>query len=147
MVDVTASSNLYSSYLLNSFKGGVFTPETDSLKMGLTGVGYTPLKSHTQLSDITEELTGNGYSRQTLANVQIVQDGNWIRMSWDTPEFLAAGGNWSFKRFFIFDDTPVNDPLVAYGTIDVNTTDALVLVDGKRLRMIVNELGLYRLPA
>ncbi len=147
MVDVTGSNNLYTSYLVETFRGGVFELENHAIKVGLTRASYVPLSSHTDLADITDELTGNGYSRQTLNNVVVSSDGVWVKASFDPIHFDATGGDLLGKYWFMFDDTVAGGPLIAWGQIDVGREGEVTLVDGHGLDIVVNELGLYRVPA
>lgn len=144
--DVTGTNSLYPSYLLNSFRGGVFEPENDTLRMGLARAGYVPDNAHNELADITDEASGNGYNRQTLQNVTLVIEDGWLKLTFDSPQFMPAGGNIPCKYWFIFDDTAPGDPLVAHGQVDGSTEDEITLVDGLPLTVGVNELGLFRLP-
>lgn len=147
MPDVTGSNFAYTRYLIDSFKGGVHQPETHSLRIGLLRSSYTPDKAHIELADVSaDEAFGNGYSRQTPANVVIAQEGNWVTMTFDPVQFSAAGGNYSFKHWFLYNDTAPNNPLMVGGQCDINRDDEIVLVDGKTFDLVVNELGLYRIP-
>lgn len=148
MPDVTSSNYLYPSYLVDSFRGGVFEPQNHVLKMGLARISYVPSPTHMDLADVSpDELAGNGYSRQTLQNVLIVQETDWIKLSFDPVQFGASGGNLSGKYWFLFDDTPGPSPLMAWGQIDIGREDEVVIVDGKTLDIVANDLGLYRVPA
>lgn len=146
MADVTGSTLLFPSYLLDSFKGGVFEPENNTIKMGLTGDAYVPSAAHNELVDITDELVSNGYSRQTLTNVSVVQVGEWVKLTFDQAAFAASGGNLAAKYWFMFDDTPAQSPLMAVGRINILSPSSILIIDGFSLTVVVNELGLYRLP-
>lgn len=148
MPDVTGSNFTYNRYVLDTFKGGVHQPESDALKMGLLRSTYVPDEAHVDLSNVVaDELVGNGYSRQTLTNVVIAEVSGWITMQFDEVNFGATGGPLQAKYWFMFNDTPGNEPLIAGGQIDVSRDDEIVLLDGKTLDIVVNELGLYRVPA
>ena len=147
MVDVSASNNLYTSYLVNTFRGGVFELENHAIKMGLLRASYVPDKAHNDLADVTaDELTGNGYSRKTLSNVLVSSDGVWVKASFDAVRFQATGGNLQAKYWYMFDDETPGGGLIAWGQIDVSRDDEVVLIDGFGVDIVVNELGLYRVP-
>ena len=66
----------------------------DTFIVGLSTSAYTPDRSaHEALADITNELAGNGYARQTLANVALTEPtlGTW-RFDCDDPVFYKLVG-------------------------------------------------------
>jgi hypothetical protein len=55
------ASIVYNSFYNNVFTGAIDV-DTDSFKIMLTTSSYTPSKSHSKRSDITNEVTGAGYT-------------------------------------------------------------------------------------
>lgn len=141
MATTTATLNFYNSFLLNLAKN--INLSTDTLKIGLVTSTYTPdASSHTILSDITNELSGNGYARQTLAGVSLTESGGVVTLDFNDPVFSASGGSFTARRYFIFDDTVAtpNKPLIGFGLLDDNNLDVTV-TDGNTLTINVNISG------
>lgn len=53
---------------------GEFEIASAVIRVLFTTTGYTPNADHNTLSDVTNELTTSGYSRQTLTNQQVIED-------------------------------------------------------------------------
>jgi hypothetical protein len=73
----------------NSFKGdlqkGLIDLDTDTIKLMLTTSSYTPnKKTHTRRSDVTNEVTGDGYTAGglTLQSVVVTVDNTNDRAFW-----------------------------------------------------------------
>lgn len=116
---------------------------SDSFVMGLTTSSYTPSASgHSLLADITNEVSGSGYSRQTLGSVTSSQSGGTYTFDFANPSWTASGGSIVARYWFIFDDTLASDPLVAYGLLD-NTPGDVTTTDGNTLTFQVNASGLF----
>lgn len=125
--------------------------DSDTFKMGLSTVSYVPSKTtHSLLAHITNELSGNGYARQTLTGVAVTPNSSPFAaiqaFDCDSPEFEADGGDLIARWWWIYDDTPTSpaDPLVCYGLLDATPTDVTTL-DGNVLTFEVNALGLATL--
>lgn len=116
----TATITLYESFL---YYGAInaFNWSTNSIVMGLCTSSYTPSAStHETLSDITNEVSGGGYARQTLANGSYTyssSDGGIIA-ELDPPTFSGTGSGFTARYWFMFNDSITGDPLIAYGLID-----------------------------
>lgn len=119
---------LYDVFLDDLLKG-VHDLENDTIVALLTTSSYTPNTStHTQLSDVTNEVSGNGYSRQTLANPSVsggVFDADDISLT-------ASGGDIVSRNLVIFNDTSTNDKLIGYLPLD-NTPADYTISDGDTL--------------
>jgi len=120
---------------------------SDTFKILLTTSLYVPdLANHSVLADITNEVSGNGYARQTLGSVIFNQSGGVAKFDFADPVFTASGGNIVSRRWIIFDDTvasPVK-PLVCVGLLDSADQDVTVF-DGNTLTFNVNAAGLFTL--
>ena len=119
----------------------------DTFKMLLTTSSYIPdLAAHSVLADISNEVAGAGYSRQTLLSVLFSQVGGVATFDFDDPVFSASGGNITARRWVIFDDsvaTPTK-PLICTGLID-STDQDIVITDGNTLTMQISAQGLFTL--
>jgi len=147
MATTTGTINVLDSWK-RDFQNGTADVDTDTFIMGLSTSTYTPNQNtHETLSDITNELSGNGYARQTLASVTLTEpsNGTWMFDS-ANPVFTASGGSLVARYWWIFDDTPTSpaDPLFAYGLLDDSPAD-VTTTDGNTLTVTVNASGYYRI--
>lgn len=140
MPSYTNTFTLYNSW--SEDIGKAANCATDTFKMGLTSSSYTPAQTHTILTDITNELSGNGYARVTLANVVFTRTTNVTKFSCDSAVFTASGGSIVGRYFFIYDDTVANDPLVGYGLIDSSNAD-VTTTTGNTLTISPNAAGWF----
>ena len=118
--------------------------ETDTLKMALLTSSYTPSASHAVLADLTNEVSGNGYSRQTLGSVTLTQSSGTTTLDCADISFTASGGDIVARYWVIFDDTPTGDPLLLYGLLDDSPAD-ITIVDGDTATYTINALGVLTL--
>lgn len=145
MTVYTGTINFYNSWHLEIGKAANLS--SDTFKCLLTTSSYTPSASaHTILGDITNELSGNGYARQTLQSVTWTLSGATATFTCSDPVFTASGGSLVAHYWVVYDDTvasPVK-PLVCYGLLDQTPGDVTV-TDGNTLTFNVNASGLYTL--
>lgn len=147
MATTTGSINVYDSFK-RDLQNGTIDVDNDTFICGLSTSTYTPAKStHETLTDITNEVSGNGYSRQTLAGVALTEPvaGTWQFDSND-PVFTASGGSIVARYWWVFDDTPTSpvDPLCFYGELDDTPAD-VTTTDTNTLTLQVNANGFYRI--
>lgn len=147
MATTTSEVVVYDSFK-RDLQNGTIDLDGDTWIMGLATSTYTPnVATHETVSDITNEVTGNGYSRQTLTGVALTEPvgGTWQFDSADAV-FTASGGSIVARVYFIFDDTPTApaDPLFCYGELDVTPAD-VTTTDSNTLTLQVNASGYYRL--
>ena len=119
----------------------------DTFKILLTTSGYTPdIANHQQLSDVTNEVSGSGYARQTLGSVNWSQVGGVASFKFADPVFTATGGNFTARRWVIYDDSSSGlvRPLMCVGLLDNSDADVTV-TDGNTLTFNVNAAGLFTL--
>ena len=143
MTVYTGTINFYYSWLDNLVE--IVRNDTDTFKVLLTTSSYTPSQStHTVLADIANELSGNGYARQTLGSVSSSQSAGTYTFDFADPVFTASGGSLVARYWAIFDDTvgTPTKPLVCYGLID-STPANVTVTDGNTLTFNVNAAGLY----
>lgn len=142
-----ASINWYLAALHYAWTG-IIDFDTHTFVMGLSSSSYTPNPAqHSIVAHITDELSGNGYARQTLTGVTVLPDeAPWTTpqvFDCDDPEFEADGGDLVARWWWIMDDTPSSpaDPLVCYGLLD-DTPDDVTTLDGNVLTVAINASGL-----
>lgn len=143
MPTTTATVLMYDAWMAEVHNlGNNYT--TDTFKMLLTTSSYSPDgANHIELSDITNELSGNGYARQTLANTGSEYssgEGGFMVPYWDPVTFSASGGSWTAHYWVVYNDTRVGDSLICYGLID-NTAGGtdVTIADGESLT--INGVG------
>ncbi len=147
MATTTATFIAYDTFKRDLINGTIDV-DGDTFISGLSSSSYTPARTtHETVSDITNELSGNGYSRQTLSSVALSEPatGTWMFDSAD-PVFTASGGSIVARWYWVFDDTPTSpaDPLCHYGLIDDTPADVTVTT-GNTLTLEVNVSGWWRL--
>lgn len=135
--------------LYNSFfeylGDGTIDLDADTFAVLLTTSTYTPAATHSQISDITNEVSGNGYSRQTLGSVTWTQSGGTATFDAADTVFTASGGSIVARYYVLFDDTvtsPVTDALIGYGLLD-NTPADITITDGNTGTLQWNASGLF----
>ena len=68
------ASFMYTSGIADAFKGNV-DYDTDTIKVVLLTSAYTPAKTHKKRSDLTNEVTGTGYTAGgATATITVTQD-------------------------------------------------------------------------
>lgn len=147
MATTTSEVVVYDSFK-RDLQDGTIDLDGDTWIMGLSTSTYTPdVNTHETLTDITNEVVGNGYARQTLTSVTLTEptNGTWRFDSADAV-FTAAGGSIVARYYWIFDDTPTApaDPLFCYGALDVTPLD-VTTTNGNTLTVQVNASGYYEL--
>ena len=136
MATFTATLNFYESFKLDLCKD--INLDTDTFKFGLTTSAYTPNSSaHSTLADITNELSGNGYAQQTVANISLTLGGGTVTWDFDDVVFTASGGSLVARYFFVYDDTVAGDPLVGWGLLNDVGVD-VTITDGNTGTLIIN---------
>lgn len=151
MAAYTGTWNFYNSFKEYIGDGTIDMSDTtaDTFKVLLTTSSYTPNQStHTQISDITGELSGTGgYSRQSLTGVSWGESAGIS--TWDAADtaFAATGADYDSARYWVlYDDTTTSpvDALIAYGYIDGTPADVTV-TDGTTLTLQWHASGLFTL--
>ena len=93
------ASIIYNS-MLHDMSTGAIDFDTDTFKCMLVTSSYTPSKSHSKRSDITNEVTGTGYTTggntatatvATINNTSNLQDISWSITSWTSSTITARG--------------------------------------------------------
>lgn len=139
MATTTATANAYNNWKDIMMEGANLS--SDSFKMLLTTSSYTPSATHTQLSDITNEVSGNGYARYTHTATSSQTDGTYT-FNLDDAVFTADGGSIVARYWVLFDDTLAGDVLVAWGLLDATPAD-VTTTDTNTLTVTINASGLF----
>jgi len=143
MTSYTGTINFYNSW--KEVKNEQANLGSDTFKVLLATSSYTPNAStHTVLADITNEVSGNGYARQTLTIVTSAQTGGTYTFDVSDPVFTASGGSIVARYWVIYDDTTTSptDALVCYGLIDSTPAD-VTTTDSNTLTLNINASGLF----
>lgn len=100
------------------FLNGSIIPGTDTLKVALVTSTYTPAVTHNFFSDITNEVTGTGYTAggAALASVTVTQDDVNNRGVLDAADVTWASSTITARGAVLYKDTGTasTSPLIAY---------------------------------
>jgi hypothetical protein len=134
--------NVARQYLLD----GTIDLDSHTFKMLLCTSTYAPdVEAHSLLAHITNELSGNGYARQTVAPSL---SRSTVTVTFDVADaaFAASGGPITARYAVIYDDTPgaPADPLLCYSLLDTTPADVTV-TDGNTLTIQINASGVFTL--
>jgi len=149
MATTTGTLIVYDSYKREMQNKNVKLLATvDTFICGLSTSSYVPNRStHEDLADITNEVTGNGYARQTLVSPLQTEPvaGTW-RFDSDDPVFTASGGSIVARFWWVFNDTSTTplDLLCFYGLLDNSPAD-VTTTDTNTLTLQVNASGFTEL--
>jgi hypothetical protein len=149
MATTTGSLEVYDSYKREMQNKNVKLEATaDTFICGLSTSTYTPDKAaHEALADITNELSGSGYARETLTGVaQTEPSGGTWRFDADDPVFTASGGSIVARWWWLYNDsstTPL-DMLCFYGFLDDTPLD-VTTTDTNTLTLQINASGFTEL--
>lgn len=92
---------------------------------------YTPDVAHEHISDLTNEVVGGGYARQSLTSVLLSRSGGVTSWSADSPQFLAVGGAITARYYalaHVAGQTDANSELLGYGLLDTTPGDVVATV-------------------
>lgn len=141
MAVTTATNNFYDQ-VSELIADGTLDLDNDSFEMLLTTSAHTPDAGDSTQSDIDNEVTGNGYSRQALTNVTWTRSSGITTFDFDDPSFAASGGSIVARNWHVRDTTA--DRLIAYGLLDETPAD-VTTTDGNTLTANINASdGLFR---
>lgn len=115
------ASLVYNSMIEDLCKGDIEFDAT-GFKVALVGSGYSAVKSHARFSDVTNEVTGTGYTAGGQGTTVTIQKDNqnnrvdlaFSNVAWSNATVTARGA----VIYLALGGTPNADPLVAY--VDFN---------------------------
>ena len=141
---MAASLTFYQSFR-EYMADGTIDLDTHTFKVVLTSSSYTPNAStHTVLTDVTNELSGNGYARATLGSVTWNRSGGTVTFDAADTVFTASGGSIVARYAVIYDDTAASDELVCYILLDTAPAD-VTTTSGNTLTLQWNASGIFTL--
>lgn len=119
----TTSYNFYNSFKSDQLSGNVDL-DTDTIKVALVTSSYTfDQDAHHFFSDITNEITGTGYTAggETMSGISITADDTNDLGKFDANNTTWSSATFTFRGAVIYKDTGTasTSPLVAY--IDFST--------------------------
>lgn len=141
MATTTATANFYDQ-VSELIADGTIDLDGDTFEILLTTSTHTPASTDSTITDIDNEVSGNGYSRQTLASVTWVRSGDTTAFDFANPVFTASGGSIVARNWHIRSTTA--DRLVAWGLLDDTPAD-VTTTDGNTLTANINASGLFTL--
>ena len=102
---------IYNQFMLKQHNGNPIDLDTDTIKVMIVTVGYTPSQAHAFKSDITNEVTGTNYTARgtAIAGVTLALDGNvveWIHN--DITWAQSALGFTNGRTYIWYNDTGVD---------------------------------------
>lgn len=143
---MTASLSFYDTFKSN-LGATPLDMNSDTFRMMLVTSSYTFAATHTQKSDITNELsTANGYTAAGAALATLVFSNTAGTTKWDADDvsWTASGGSLVFRRGVIYDDTSASDLLVLSVLFDTTPADITVL-NGNTFTVQWNASGIFTL--
>lgn len=144
----TYTATIGGFYRFGLYAATVANLSADTFKMILLNSSYTPSQENDEkLADIVaNEISGSGYSRQTLTNVTWTRSSGVATFDCDPVVFTASGGDITARRYVVYDDTTTSpaDLLVCYGLLNSAGTD-VTATNGNTLTVTPNASGLFTL--
>lgn len=112
------ASQLYNSFKRDIMNGGIDL-DTDTIRVALVTSTYTPnIDTHTKWSDITNEVTGTGYTAggEALANKTVTADNTDDEGVFDADDKTWAASTITARGAVLYKDTgtPSTSPLIGY---------------------------------
>jgi hypothetical protein len=112
------ANQIYNSFKKDIMSGGIDL-DTDTIKVALVTSTYTPnIDTHTKFSDITNEVTGTGYTAGgvTLSSVTVTQDNTNDLAYMDAADVSWASSTITARGAVIYKSTGTasTSPLVCY---------------------------------
>lgn len=147
MATTTGTVVFYDEFSLTKNNGAIDLATIANMGCLLTTSAYVPnVATHLDVADITNEVTGNGYVRDTtLSPVFSEPSGGTRRLDISDPTFTASGGSIVARYLVIYDNTNGTDAtreLICHGLLDDTPAD-VTTTDGNTLTIQVNASGLF----
>lgn len=116
------SSGVYNKFKELTVKGGTSYPvdfDTDTIKVALVTSSYTPdFDAHDYFDDVTDEVTGTGYSAggAALASKTVTLDAANDRVDIDAADTVWTASTITARGAVLYKDTgtPSTSPLICY---------------------------------
>lgn len=118
--------------------------DTDTITVVLTTSTHTPDQdTHDYLNDLTNEVTGGGYARQTLASKTVTYTGATNKHVLDAADTDFTTATFTFRNVHLADTSPGTDatrPLIGYEANDADITGG-----GGTLTIVWNASGIVEI--
>ena len=125
---------------------GTIALDTDAVVFALfLSTSNAGTLTNDNLADLTNEVSGNGYARDTTNTVTYTESAGVVTYDVTTdPVYTASGGSIVARRAVLFDDTPASpaDPLICTCLLDATPADVTV-VDGNTLTIQIAAAGIF----
>jgi hypothetical protein len=142
---MAVSAKIYSKYFL-SVNAATINWGSDSIKVMLCTSTYTPVQgTHQFKSDITNEVTGTGYTATGVALGTKTNTTSGLVATFDAADTSWAASTITARYAVVYDATPATDatrPLILY--VDFG---ADVISSGGTFTITWDSLGLFTLTA
>lgn len=115
---------------LKSMAQGKMVLDSDTLKVMLCTSTYTPNQdTHQFKSDVTNEITGTGYTAggAALASVTLTYNSSTNTLTLDAADTTWTGSTLTARYAVVYDDTPATDatkPLIGYVDFGADQSDS-----------------------
>jgi hypothetical protein len=139
MAITTATFQWYDHVSERAGDGGIDW-DTNAFQITLHTSLYTFASTHTTNTDLTNEVTGNGYAAINLANVTWIRSGSTTTFNADDPVWTASGGSIVARRYVVRDTTA--NLLICSGLLDSTNAD-VTTTDTNTLTFQINASGLF----
>ena len=121
--------------------------DSDTIKVALCTSSYTPDQdTHQYASSLTNELSGGGYSRQTIASKTVTYTGGTNTLALDCADVTFSSLTATGVRYAVFIDTQTasdaTSPLICYMDFEANQD-----LTAQDLTLVIAATGLVSLTA
>lgn len=154
MATTTGNMTVYDNFILELTQASHnWTSNTNAdVRTLLTASTYTPVEAtHNGVSDVTNELAGNGYARHDHATVTGGLAGGNVDLDLEDAVFgPATGGSIVARWYVVYNDSTtttthgVTDALVCYGNLDATPAN-VTATSGNTITIQWNANGVIRL--
>ena len=143
MATYTGTLQFYDTFA-KKLMDGTIDLDTHTLKAALVTSSYTFSAAHSNTAQITNEVSGSGYDRQTLGSPAFSATTSAWGFDSDDLAFSASGGVITARRYIVIDEDAAGDALCWTGLL--NNADADVTTsDGNVLTIQVSANGWFKL--
>lgn len=136
-------TDTFNKFRLRQHNGSPINFTSDTLKILLTNASYTPNKdTHEFVSDVTNELSGGGYVRKTLASGTVTLNTTTDKIEIDAADITWTALTGTVRRGVLFKDSGSDATSALVGWVD-NESDVPSL--GGDFVLTVNASGLLNI--
>jgi len=136
---------VYNQFKLKQHNGNAIDLDTDTIKVLIVSSVYIPSQSHAFVSDISNEVTGVGYTAggKVVTGVTLTLDGNTVKWLHDDITWVANPSGFTNGRHFIWyhsTGNPSTSKLIMYMSESVNfgNSSGDLTLDGSATTGVLN---------